>query len=51
MNSYEEAILAIQEEEHDECATCPYKGADTCNNQCAEEVEIENYYLKWRQEV
>lgn len=34
MNDYEYLILQRQEDESDECSTCPYKGVNTCRNQC-----------------
>ena len=45
MDSYEELILASQEGEYDECATCPFKGVDTCKNQCMEVEEVHNPYF------
>lgn len=42
---YETSILARQEWEGDDCATCPYRGAKTCENQCEEVQELYNPYL------
>ena len=39
MESYEDLILARQEDNFsDDCVTCPYKGIDTCQNQCMMET-------------
>ena len=38
--NYEELILARQEEEIDECSTCPHRGK--CANQCNEVTEVYN---------
>ena len=39
MESYEDLILARQENDlSDDCSTCPYKGIDTCQNQCMMET-------------
>lgn len=35
-DGYEDAILAIQESEGDDCDGCPCAGIDTCRNQCME---------------
>lgn len=41
--SYEELILERQENtETDECRNCPYKGVETCRNQCMEEKTVYN---------
>ena len=38
MESYEDMILARQEDfDSDDCASCPYKG-DACQNQCMMET-------------
>ena len=41
-NDYEYAILARQEGGSDMCASCEYKGIDTCKNQCMEVEEVYN---------
>jgi len=55
MESYEDLILARQEDfDSDDCSTCPYKGIDTCNNQCMMETVMifsieEGRYVKQRE--
>lgn len=52
MESYEDLILARQEDDFsDDCANCPYKGIDTCQNQCMMETVMifsieEGRYIK-----
>ena len=46
-NDYEGAILDRQESYGDDCASCPYKGINTCQNQCMETEEIYNPYLQF----
>ena len=41
MESYESAILEMQESEADDCADCPYKG-NKCRSQCMSPGGITN---------
>ena len=42
MNDYENAILARQEHNGDDCLSCEFAGIGTCNNQCMEVEEVYN---------
>lgn len=48
MIDYEEMILEMVDDDGgmlDECATCHYKGVDTCKGQCERIEEVYNPYL------